>query len=156
MLRSFIGKILEWFLNYNHLVVVSRTDFVARLPKGQYSDDAGYDLYVSNDTTIPAGAVGEVPSGIILDPRTKIWFEIKARSSTFRKRGLEVQDAVIDRGYRGEMFAIVYNPSDKPIEVKKGERICQIVPHRLIPCKFTFGDLSQSDRGIEGFGSSGQ
>jgi len=155
-MRRLLGRFIEWLLAYRHVVVVETKSTYSSLPSFHYDDDAGFDLFVSRSMTIPPGDVMDVPSGLMLDPKDRLWFEIKARSSTFRKRGLEVQDAVIDRGYRGEMFAIVHNPTTHNVIIKVGERICQIVPHRVIPCKFRYGAVSISARGRRGFCSTGE
>lgn len=149
-MRRFVGRILEYFLSYEHEVI-----FEGLSPTSFYKDDAGYDLTVSEDTFICAGRVVDVPTDLKVDPKDRIWFEIKARSSTFKNKHLEVQDAVIDRPFRGSLFAVVYNPNDQIVVVHKGERICQVVPHRQIPVKFKKGKLSKSERGNNGFGSTG-
>lgn len=151
MVRSLLGRLVEWALSYERRIVVSGP---GACPRRAHRDDAGYDLQVSRDTWCRSGVVTEIPTGVYLDPRSRVWFEIKSRSSTFRRHGLEVQDAIIDNGYRGEMFAIVYNPSESVV-VRTGERICQIVPHLLLPCRFRFGSLRGSTRGARGFGSTG-
>lgn len=162
MLRKLLGRFIEWLISYDHEVIVdSETTFDENgnpvvYPRSSYIDDAGYDLFVYKTIRIPPHSVANVRSGVMFDPKDRLWFEIKARSSTFRKRGLEIQDAVIDRGYRGEMFAICYNPTDTMVVVASGERICQVVPHRLIPCTFSWGTLSKSHRDKGGFGSSGK
>lgn len=150
LMRRLIGKLLEWFIFYEHEVI-----FEGLSPASFHRGDAGYDLTVSEDTIINSGGVVDIPTDIRIDPKDRIWFEIKARSSTFKYKHLEVQDAVIDRGYRGDLFAVVYNPNNQTIIVHKGERICQIVPHRLIPIRFKEGKVSKSERGNSGFGSTG-
>jgi len=105
---------------------------------------------------IKPNSTAQIPTGICLSARAKIWFEIKGRSSTFSKLGLEVIDAVIDHGFRGEMYSVVYNPTDKAVNVALNSRICQIVPHLLLPCVFIPADrLKSSSRGKKGFGSTG-
>lgn len=151
-MRKFIGRIIEWFLGYNHVV---RYQGVAPR-QNSHVGDAGFDLYVASTIKIPPKTVIDVPTNLNIDPIDNIWFEIKARSSTFKKRNLEVQDAVIDNGYRGDLFAVVFNPGDSEVHLRSGERICQIVPHRLVPIKFMEGELSKSTRGRNGFGSSGR
>ena len=55
------------------------------------------------------------------------------------------------------MFACVYNPSDEEKIVEKGDRIVQIVPHRLLRCKFKYVEkLDSRTRGANGFGSTGK
>ena len=74
-----------------------------------------------------------------------------------RKKGLQVVSAVIDNDYTGEMFAGVYNPSDEEKTVEKGDRVVQIVPHRLLRCKFKYVEkLDDRSRGSNGFGSTGK
>lgn len=153
-MRELIGKILEYFLGYNHKVKF-KLDKGAQIPFQKYIGDAGMDLYACRDVGIPSHATVEVFSGVYIDSGINIWMEIKARSSTIRNKNLEVIDAVIDAGYRGSLMAIVHNPTGEHKYVRKGERIVQIVPHRVIPIKFVQGKLSKSSRDINGFGSSG-
>lgn len=153
--RKAIGRTLEWFLSYDHDVVVSLSPG-ATLPWHKYDGDAGYDLYCSEDVGIRPHSTADVPSGVFIDPKDRVWFEIMARSSTLRVKGLEVVDAVIDRDYRGEMKAVVHNPTGEQVWVRAGERVVQVVPHRLIPVLFVEGRLSESPRGLNGFGSTGK
>ncbi len=152
-MRKAIGKVLEWFMGYEHTVIV---EMDSEFPISAYDGDAGYDMIVGKDITIRPNQVVDVPTNLKIDPKENLWFEIKSRSSTFSKRRLEVQDAVIDKGYRGDLYAIAFNPNDYEVHLKRGERIAQIIPHRLIPVKFERGTLSRSTRGSGGFGSSGR
>lgn len=151
-MRKVIGRLIEWFLRYEHDVVV---DARGKMPFHKYEGDAGYDLFAAERVPIPSGCTVEVPAGLRFDPRDGIWFEIKARSSTLKKRGLEVVDAVIDRDYRGDLMAVVHNPTGTLVVVEEGDRVVQVVPHRLIPVRFRRGALSESARGAHGFGSTG-
>jgi len=153
-MRKFIGRIIEWFIGYDHEVVVSM-DAGAVMPFHKYPGDAGYDLYCNEKLYIKPGATREVKSGIYMDCREQIWLEIKARSSTLKVKGLEVVDAVIDRDYRGELLAIIHNPTVETQVVEVGDRVIQIVPHRLVPLCFRIGKLSDSPRNTKGFGSTG-
>lgn len=154
-MRKFIGRIIEWFLHYDHEVIVKEDWKKPKLPFRSYKGDAGYDLFCSKKTTIKAGGSALIPSGISIDPKERIWFHLGPRSSTFRNLGLEVVTAVIDNDYRGELFAQVINPSNEDVTVHRGSRIVQIIPHRLIPIRFKHGELSESPRAEKGFGSSG-
>lgn len=53
------------------------------------------------------------------------------------------------------MMAIVHNPTGEHKTVRAGDRLVQVVPHRLIPLSFRRGRLSESPRGSNGFGSTG-
>lgn len=154
-MRRILGRFIEWLLSYEHVVVV-RMQPGAKLPSRKYPGDAGYDLYCNRDVCIPAGSTIDVPSGVYMDPRESIWMELKARSSTLKVLGLEVVDAVIDKDYRGELMAVIHNPSGTAASLKAGDRVVQIVPHRLIPTVFRIGKLSESARGTKGFGSTGR
>jgi dUTP pyrophosphatase len=128
----------------------------AILPTRSHDNDAGWDLYVCQDTIIQPGKWEDIACGIAIEPPTGVWFRIVGRSSTFRKRRLLVLEGIIDEGFRGELFAGVTNLGSEPVEVIKGERLCQMIP------QLTFGfnirwdhHLTESSRGTNGFGSSG-
>lgn len=155
-MRKLIGKMLEWFLDYPHTVKFTNNG-LGRTPDHKYIGDAGYDLYCSCDTKIPPHSNINVPSGVCIQSDDRLWFELMPRSSTMRVKGLHVIEAVIDNDYTGEMFASVYNPSDEEKIVCKGDRIVQIVPHRLLRCKFKQVEkLDERTRGNNGFGSTGK
>ena len=155
MIRRALGRLIEWLISYEHEVGV-RLDEGACMPFRKYGGDAGYDLVCSRDVGLQPGATYDVPCGVRIDPRDRIWFEIKARSSTMKVRGLEVVDAVIDRDYRGELKAVVHNPTGEHKEIRAGDRVVQVIPHRLIPVRFALAAvLSESPRGSSGFGSTG-
>lgn len=152
-LRALVGRAIEWFLSYEHEVVVEGSGV---LPYHKYQGDAGYDLYCSEFVVVGPGCTLDVPSALFVDMRDRIWLEIKARSSTLRVKGLEVVDAVIDRDFRGELKAVIHNPTRLPVAIERGERVVQVVPHRLVPLRFRRGSLSPSPRGSNGFGSTGR
>lgn len=128
-------------------------------PEKAYFDDAGYDLVTSQATVIPPHTFADVPSTVIgIQPPTGTWGLIIGRSSTLRKRGLLVNSGVIDYGWRGPLFAGVFNLTNEPVIVNRGERLAQyiLVPtvrSELIPVRPD--DLGYHPRGINGFGSSG-
>jgi len=152
-MRRIIGKLIEWFLMYERIVYCNNDSYIY-LPFKFHNDDVAYDLMVDRDIVINNG-VTDVPTSLYIEPVDRIWFEIKGRSSTFKRLGIIVIDAVIDKGYRGPMFVQVYNPSDT-IVLKKNSRIAQVVPHLLLSVKFKYKSiLNKSDRGNNGFGSTG-
>lgn len=155
-MRKLIGKMIEWFLDYPHIVKFTN-DGLGHVPDHKYAGDAGYDLYCSRTTKIAPHSNINVPSGVCIQSDDRLWFELMPRSSTMRVKGLHVIEAVIDNDYTGEMFACVYNPSDEEKIVEKGDRIVQIVPHRLLRCKFKYVEkLGDRTRGSNGFGSTGK
>lgn len=155
-MRRLVGRMIEWFLRYERVVEVFK-DPDAQMPNQNYHGDGGYDIYVNESVEIPPKSILNISSGVYLAPRSPIWFEIKGRSSTFHKKGLEIVDAVIDNGYRGELFCVAFNPAPYPVVVNKGSRVCQIIPHISYPIQFRqVKELSGSKRGDRGFGSSGE
>lgn len=129
-------------------------------PRRAYPDDAGYDLVYSGevDMTIEPGASADVPAGVAIEWPGNTWGMLVGRSSSFRNRGLLVNTAVIDPGFRGRLFAIVRNISDSAIVLRPGERVAQIVPLPALAPKINMvrvDELSTTERGEAGFGSSG-
>lgn len=130
----------------------------ARLPTRGHADDAGLDLYVSEDVSIPPGAFRDVPCGVHAQLPPWSWGMITGRSSTLRRRGLMVSQGVIDAGYRGELFAGVFNLGEDTVEVREGERLAQLIilensTARVRPEEST--TLDSGSRGSNGFGSTG-
>lgn len=127
-------------------------------PRRSYPGDAGWDLVVERDVSIWTGHFADVPHGISIEMPPTMWGLITGRSSTIRRRGLLVVNGIIDSGYRGELFAACQNLSDKTVHIKKGERLAQLIPFRLesqgMPLR-RVAELSEHDRGLNAFGSTG-
>lgn len=81
------------------------------VPARAYPGDAGFDLTVSADTFVRANSVADIPCGFDIELPIGWWGLIVPRSSTWRRHGVLVQQAVIDQGYRGPMFIVCFNPS---------------------------------------------
>jgi dUTP pyrophosphatase len=138
------------------ILKVQLLDTKARLPVKQYAGDAGFDLFVLRKTVWQPGQVVDVPTGIAIEIPDGHWARIVGRSSTIRKRGLLVVEGIIDNGWRGHLFFAVLNPTNEVQEVKAGERLAQLIVHRLYsPGVEMVAELSESDRGVQGFGSTG-
>jgi dUTP pyrophosphatase len=129
------------------------------LPTKAYGDDAGFDLYVSEATIIPAGQFCDVPSGVAAQIPARCWGLITGRSSTLRKRGLLVYQGVIDPGYRGELFTGIQNVGAASQAVEVGERLAQLLLfHNAsldVQTPTWVTELDPHERGSNGFGSSG-
>lgn len=130
-----------------------------QMPNRPYEADAGFDLAYSGDFTlqIQPGEVVWVPCGVAVQWPPGMWGFIVGRSSTFR-RGLLVNPTVIDGGWRGDLGAMVRNVTGQWAEVEPGQRLAQIVPMPLLATGIELvevDELDPSDRGTNGFGSSG-
>jgi deoxyuridine 5'-triphosphate nucleotidohydrolase len=130
----------------------------AELPIRAYATDAGFDLYVSRNTFIPAGGFADVPCGVAMQINAGEWALITGRSSSIRKKKLHVINGVIDAGYSGELFAGVQNLSSHTVTITKGERVAQVILMGAAANgrAVRFGKVAQAPRGNNGFGSSGR
>ena len=129
----------------------------AQAPQAQYPGDAGCDLFISEDRVIPPGSFVDIPCGIAMALPLGMWGRITGRSSTIRKKKLLVIEGIIDNGYTGPLFCAVWNLSDESVTVKTGERIAQLIPHRVNVVDWVETmDLPERKRGSKGFGSSGE
>lgn len=129
---------------------------LAKVTPPKYEGDIGFDLPVVEACVIPEGQQATIPCRLSIELPPGKSALVLGRSSSNAAR-LLVWPAVIDNGYRGPMYIFVTNLSPRQILVKPGERIAQIV---LIdnpgPVHVVKSDsLSETDRGRNGFGSSG-
>lgn len=108
-------------------VLFTKTDENGKMPYQAYPGDAGYDLYVSKGCIIEPHKFQDVHTGIAVAMPFGIWGRITGRSSTIRKMGLQVQEGVIDCGFRGELYTAIWNHTDKPVSVEAGMRLAQII-----------------------------
>lgn len=117
--------------------------------------DAGYDLEASRQVGIPPGGMGRIPTNVRVAMPPHTWAMLVGRSSSFFKRQLLVQTAIIDNGFRGELWCVAKNMSDKWVTVLKGERVMQIIMMPLLtPIVLEVEKLPDGDRGEKGFGST--
>ena len=134
----------------------------AVLPTSNNSDvtlgDSGYDLTAVEDMWVNKNSSSVVSVGLTLayiDPG--FWFRIEPRSGLGFKHSLQPHLGVIDNEYRGDMGVKLYNFGDDCYEVKKGDRIAQLVVYRLFKPVMKWADeVEETSRGDKGFGSSGK
>lgn len=107
-------------------------------------------LFSGGRAAIPTGLFTEIPKGYRMDIRPRSGLAIKSGVTVYNSPGL------IDENYRGELCVILINLSDEPFEIKQGDRIAQAVLTKYTPIEWeTTTTLEASDRGENGFGSSG-
>lgn len=120
--------------------------------------DAGADLRASHDVLLRPGNRGLIKTGVSIALPDGYVALVHPRSGLALKHGLTVLNSpgTIDSGYRGEIGVILYNAGDINYEVRKGERIAQLVIQKFETAEFEIVDvLDETDRGNGGFGSSG-
>ncbi len=122
--------------------------------------DSGIDLRsVEDDFLLMPGETKIIKSGVAMEISDceSDNFEIQLRPrSSLSKKGIVGHFGTIDFSYRGYVGMSVTNITDQSFEVKKGERIKQMVVAPVLKPRIEFVDeLSETDRGIGGFGSTG-
>ena len=128
----------------------------AVLPRYGYPGDAGMDLAVVGEHTLAPGESRDLPTGIAVEMPEDLWGRITGRSSTLRRRGLFVNEGVIDNGYRGELLIYVTNRQSTPVTVESGDRLAQLILTSIWQAPGEWADeLTPSERGTNGFGSTG-
>jgi dUTP pyrophosphatase len=130
-------------------------------------ENAGFDLFLPNDVEFAPKECKMVSMGVravivgdVEDAEKKIpdHFWLLPRSS-ISKLGLMMMNSVgvIDRSYRGELIAALWNTRNEPVSVKKGQRLVQIVTRDMsdITQLTVVDSLPDTVRGEGGFGSTG-
>lgn len=128
-------------------------------PVKAHADDAAFDLRSRMELELPPGKSVLVPTGLFLELPPGFEAQIRPRSGLALKHNLMLTNSpgTIDAGYRGEVGVVMFNAGKKPFTVKRGERIAQMVIASLPEVELTPADsLSETDRGANGFGSSGR
>jgi dUTP pyrophosphatase len=147
----------------NHLVVhITQLKNSEGLPIPHYQTEhsAGVDLYaaVAGETVIRAGTWKLVPTGIAIAIPEGYEGQVRPRSGLALKHGIGMLNApgTIDADYRGEIGVILFNFSDKPFTIHRGDRVAQIVFAKIEKAKLVRVEvLSDTARGAGGFGHTG-
>lgn len=140
-------------------VVTAYRDRGVQIPRRRTAASAGYDLAAAEDVEVPPHGVALVPTGLKAYMPPDEFLALYIRSSLALGRGLMLANgvAVIDADYadnpenEGHILIALYNRTDRPVPIARGERVAQGVFHR-------FGVTDDDDPGgarTGGFGSTG-
>ena len=150
-----------------------KLDEGARMPTRSHATDAGLDLYAMHDKLIyPTGLTSvdaitgewwKIPCGETIDTGVHIALEpgtygkIESRSGLNAVQHIVSCGGVIDEGYTGSIRVVLYNFGREPYMVRQGDKIAQLVimPY-LAPMLVQVDELEETERGANGFGSSGR
>ena len=129
----------------------------AILPKYAHDDDAGMDLFSTEDVLIAKNARVQVPTGIATEiPRGYVGL-IWDKSGLSHKHGLKTLGGVIDSSYRGEIKVGMINLGDEDYKIEKGHKIAQMIIQEKITMEIIeVDDLADGVRGDNAFGSTGK
>ena len=128
----------------------------ATLPTRGSGGAVGYDLYSTEEVVVPPTHRALVGTGIAIVLPVGVYGRVAPRSGLAVKYGIQVGAGVIDPDYTGEIKVVLFNHGDKDFEVKKGDRVAQLILERCeTPEVEEVGAVEETERGAGGFGSTG-
>lgn len=121
-------------------------------------EDAGMDLHAVESTTLEPGVPCLVPTGLALELPPGYEAQVRPRSGLALRHAITMPNApaTIDPGYRGEIRVILMNLGQSAYKIEAGDRIAQLIVARYEAVEWCEGELADSRRGTNGFGSSGR
>ncbi|MCL2312023.1 MAG: dUTP diphosphatase [Firmicutes bacterium] len=129
----------------------------AVLPSISYEGDAGLDLSSIDDVILKPGERVLIHTGLAIELPPDTEAQIRPRSGYALKNGITVLNSpgTIDQGYRNEIGIILINHGEEKFIIKKGMKVAQLVIKPIYRIVFEeVTELSPSDRGVAGYGSS--
>jgi dUTP pyrophosphatase len=138
---------------------VKRLDRGLPLPDYAHQGDAGLDLFAAEDVTLSPGHRSLVGTGVAVAIPEGFAGFVQPRSGLAVRQGLSFVNTpgLIDSHYRGEIRVVAVNlDPTSTIEIRRGDRIAQLVVQRVERCTLVEVDeLDDTARGEGGFGSTG-
>lgn len=131
-------------------------------PSRGSAEAAGYDIYASEPTVIPANGRALVSTALAIICPLGTYGRIAPRSGLAVKHGISTGAGVIDADYRGEVKVLLFNHNDKDFQIEKGDRIAQLILERIYTPDLQVLDdeawetEKSTERGAGGFGSTGK
>ena len=142
-------------------IELSRLPHGEGLPAPAYATEgaAGLDVVAAEELTLEPGQRHAVATGFAIAIPPGYEVQVRPRSGLALKHGITCLNTpgTIDEDYRGEVKVILANLGSETLEVRRGERIAQLVPAPVLKAQFReVAELSETGRGAGGFGSTGQ
>ena len=117
---------------------------------------AGLDLHSAYDTKVPARGKVLVQTDLQIQLAEGFYGRVAPRSGLALKHHIDIGGGIVDEDYRGNLGVILYNHSDVPFTVSRGDRIAHLICQQICYPKLEeMKVLSITERGNRGFGSSG-
>jgi len=145
--------------NFTLRVKILKLDQDLPTPRYAHEGDAGVDLYSAQDYLLKPGECKIIPTGIKLAIPQGYEAQIRPRSGLASKYSLSILNTpgTIDHQYRGEVGVIMVNFGKNSYQIKKGDRIAQMVFNKIEQVKFEeVQKLDETERNEGGFGSTGR
>lgn len=149
----------------------------AKAPTRAHSTDLGFDVYSIEDYTLGAGEQHTFDLGFSIELPELLYMNGYNDNSTCTldrccipmaagllfwdkssvgKKGVKVMGGVVEGGYRGQVSITLSNTSQDSVQFLKGQKLCQMLVTPIILCEAEeVQELSNTERGESGFGSSG-
>ena len=139
--------------------IVNKSRFA--LPEYQTPLSAGLDIRANLDESVTLQPLERamIPTGLFVELPEGCEMQIRPRSGLAAKHGITVLNSpgTIDADYRGEIKVILVNLSNEPFTIEAGERIAQMIVARYEQIEWEAAEeLSSTERGAGGFGSTGK
>jgi dUTP pyrophosphatase len=142
-------------------IKVKKLHLDAVLPKYNYPTDSGFDLHSIEEVILPPFGRALVPTGLSFQFDEGFEIQVRPKSGLAINQGLTVLNTpgTVDQGYSGEIKVIVFNTNNTTVTIPKGMKVAQGV---LCPVMnggkvdiVDVAELDETDRGNNGFGSTG-
>lgn len=143
---------------HSEKILVKRLDSDLPLPSHARQGDAGVDLYARESGVLEPGERALVPTGIAVAVPAGYVGLIAPRSGLAIEHGVGLVNSpgILDSGYRGEVNVVMVNGGAEIFEYRRGDRIAQLVIVPFTAQEYVaVEELPASDRGADGFGSTG-
>ena len=137
-------------------LLIKKLSEFATLPTRGSKFAAGYDLHAAYDYVIKARGKDMVKTDLQIALPSGCYGRIAPRSGLAWKHSIDVGAGVIDEDYRGPVNVILFNLGEQDFEIKRGDRIAQLICEKIEqPEVEEVADLDNTERGTNGFGSTG-
>ena len=134
---------------------IKRLNDDAVMPSFAHSYDAGMDLFSCEEHFVKAGEIAIIKTGLAMEIPDGYVGLVWDKGSIGGK-GLKTFGGVVDAGYRGEIMIMIKNLSDTDYTFSKGHKVAQLLIQKVEhPEIEEVNELSETTRGIGGFGSTG-
>ena len=142
-------------------IAIKRLAHGEGLPLPAYATEqaAGMDVVAAEDLVLAPGQRHAVATGFAIAIPAGYEVQVRPLSGVALKNGITCLNSpgTIDADYRGEVKVILANLGSDPFEIRRGDRIAQLVPARVTHAGFALvEELDDTARGVGGFGSTGQ
>ena len=129
----------------------------ARLPKYAHDGDSGMDVYATDSKTIPPYSFIKMPLNLACNIPTGYELQVRPRSGLAAKHGVVCVFGTVDMGFRGDIGVTLFNHTNTEVRIEKGDRVAQLVLAPVVRAEIVETDiLDNTDRGADGFGSTGR